>query len=146
MLCCRGHGSMFRFNAASSKMISLADWRAEKSSTLKRCGRRSGSNEVFIHCCQLSATGPSTCHEIARAASKSGLHRWTTLLSSLMAKPAGDIPIRGSYHEFTTMSVGVVGRHWAVAVSRVLLVEITRETNPDLLIASIRSDCAAKRK
>jgi hypothetical protein len=38
------------------------------------------------------------------------------------------------------MSVGVVGRHWAVAVSRVLLVEITRETNPDLLIASIRSE------
>ena len=28
----------------------------------------------------------------------------------------------------------------------VSLVEITRETNPDLLIASIRSDCAAKRK
>src|SRR5580704_3611189 len=100
---------MFRFNSASSRTISLADWRVAKSSTFERCGRRSGSNKVFIHCCQLSATGPSTCHEIGRAESKSGLHRWMTLLSSLIAKPAGDIPICRSYHELTTLSVLVSG-------------------------------------
>jgi hypothetical protein len=50
------------------------------------------------------------------------------------------------------MSVGVVGGHWAVVswqlavgswqlvVGSALLVEITRGTNPDLLIASICSE------
>jgi hypothetical protein len=33
------------------------------------------------------------------------LHRWTTLLSSLIAKPAGEIPIRGWYHELSSLSV-----------------------------------------
>src|SRR6202162_6526539 len=105
MLRCRGHDFMFRFNSASNRIISLAHWRAEKSSTLKRCGRRSVSNKSFIHCCQLSGTEPSTCHEIARAEPKSGLHRWTILLSSLIAKRAGDIPICRSYHELTSLSV-----------------------------------------
>src|ERR1700693_1846465 len=105
MLRCRDPGGKLWFNSASNRMISLADWRAEKSSTLKRCGRRSGSNKSFIHWCQLSGTGPSTCHEIARAESKSGLHRWTILLSSLIAKRAGDIPICRSYHELTSLSV-----------------------------------------
>src|SRR5580704_2969450 len=107
MLRCRGHGFRLPFNSTSSRIISLADWRADKLSTLKRCGRRSGSNRSFIQFCQLSATGTSTCHEIARAESKSGLHRRTILLSSLIGKSAGDIPIRRSYHELTNLSVSV---------------------------------------
>src|SRR6516225_5309578 len=97
-------GSRFLSSSRSSKMISLLDCFTERSITRRRCGRSNGSKISTSHWCQLVSTHPVTCHEIARMAPRFGLHRRTTSMSSLTAKPAGDIPIERSYHEFNSVS------------------------------------------
>src|SRR5271163_5171294 len=88
------------FNSTSSRMISRADCRSAKLKTLHKCGSKTGSNNEWSHSSQLSS---SFRQEIARAESKSGLHRSTILLSSLNAKPAGDVRIRAWYHELASL-------------------------------------------